>query len=95
MDTPTDSQSPEPATEPQLSFGQKRVRADFNPSKFPDVDTVKNKTAALIDFLAGQQFTSVFHEGNPKQDGEKIRLASKAIDLYEEACMWAVKALTA
>jgi len=101
MDTPTDFQSPEPATEPQLSFGQKRVRADFNPSKFPDVDTVKNHTAAIMDFLnacKNDEVSKTYGESEAiKQEvsGEKLRLIAIAQTKYEEACMWAVKALTA
>ena len=58
------------------------VRADFNPSKLPKVDEVKILTARLITLM---------------QDGleQDPRCANIAIHQYEDAAMWAVKALTA
>lgn len=34
---------------PELTFGQRCVNAQFNPSKFPEVDEVKAILARLID----------------------------------------------
>ena len=106
MDTPTDSQSPEPATEPQhaprpLTFGEKRVRFDFNPSRFPEVDLVKKQTADIIDFLnacKNDEVSKTYGETDAAKkelSGEKLRSIALAQTAYEEACMWAVKALTA
>jgi len=58
------------------------VRADFNPSGLQKVDEVKLITARLITLM---------------QDGLDLdpRCAALAITHYENAAMWAVKALTA
>jgi hypothetical protein len=65
------------------TLGEKRVRADFNPSSNELVSEIKAKTAELIDLC-----------GNALQTKEP-RLAALAQTAYEEAAMWAVKAATA
>jgi len=75
-----------------MTFGQERVRLDFNPAAqgVPGslsgelVDQIKRETAALIDLLRES------NEDNCR-DGRLIALAQTA---YEEAAMWAVKAIT-
>ena len=64
-----------------LTFGENRVRFDFNPSQNPDVEKLKRLTADLIDAC----------EMLKVKDG---RLAALAQTAYEEAAMWAVKAAT-
>ena len=63
------------------SIGEDRVRIKFNPSQTGDVDTIKQRTADLINFV----------ERFRPQD---VRLVSLAQTAYEEAAMWAVKAAT-
>lgn len=64
-----------------MSIGEERVRYSFNPSGNGGVDEVKRLSAALIDWC------ETLKEKEP-------RLAALAQTSYEEACMWAVKAIT-
>ena len=99
MQTDNSPQAPDQTTQP--TFGQQRVRVDFNPSKFPAVDKVKLDTAAIMDFInacKNDEVSKTYGESEAtKQEtsGEKLRLIAIAQTKYEEACMWAVKALTA
>lgn len=70
----------------EQTLGQKRVKADFNPSKQDRVDQIKNKTAELIDLLEESRNLPI------TGSGEKQRLISLAQTTFEEAAMWAVKA---
>jgi hypothetical protein len=65
--------------------GEYLVGVSFNPSKNPQVDQIKAKTAELIDLMEG------WAEG---VTGVGAREASCAITNYEQAAMWAVKAVT-
>lgn len=72
------------------TLGQKRVKAEFNPSKNDLVDQIKNKSAELIDLIEllkefdENEFTSMTHE--------RFRLIEKAEFDIETGCMYAVKA---
>lgn len=66
----------------EKTLGEKRVRTDFNISGDSVIDTIKMKTAELINLV----------ETLKEKD---IRLASLAQTTYEEAAMWAVKVATA
>jgi hypothetical protein len=69
-----------------MSFGERAVGLQFNPSNQTAVYQCKSKFAALIDQLeACRQSTT---------DGEVKRLCSIAITEAQTAQMWAVKALT-
>jgi hypothetical protein len=70
-----------------MSVGTDRVRVDFNPSNSSPVYVVKSRTADLIDLLEAE-----IAQG---ERSEKARLVAIAMTKYEEAAMWAVKALTA
>lgn len=70
----------------EQTFGQQRVRARFNPSQEDAVDANKAATAAILDTLKARMDAS--------ENGEEKRLLALAMTGYEEACMWAVKALT-
>ncbi|WPC11518.1 hypothetical protein LEQ04_13470 [Riemerella anatipestifer] len=70
------------------TLGQKRVGAEFNPSKKELVDIIKNKSAELIDLLEGMREHGSHAE---KISGEKHRLISIAQTEIETACMYAVK----
>lgn len=82
------------------TLGQKRVRLSHNPFKESLVDTIKQKTAELIDLLQAVRNDEVSktYEESPEQlkaqSGEKLRLISIAQTSYEEAAMWAVKSVT-
>lgn len=65
--------------------GAYRVGMDFNPSGNADVAFIKSKTAELIDFLA---------ERSAGRTQPGAREASIAMTSFEEAAMWAVKAVT-
>ena len=66
------------------TLGQKRVKAEFNPSATATVDQLKNKAAEFID-LCEQLRTE-------DATGEKQRAISLAQTEAETACMYAVKA---
>lgn len=69
-----------------LSYGERAVGLQFNPSNQTAVYQCKSRYASLIDQLeARRQSTS---------DGEVKRLCSIAITEAQTAQMWAVKALT-
>lgn len=72
------------------TLGESRVRVDFNPSKDDAVSDIKRKTAHLIDVLDNEKYRS-----ENAASAEKARLLALAQTAYEEAAMWAVKALTA
>lgn len=69
----------------EQTLGEARVRVDFNPSANSIVDTIKQKTAELIDLC---------EEMRGKGGQASDRLISLAETAYEEAAMWAVKAYT-
>ena len=67
-------------TKPQTE-GQRRVRLDFNPGDFSDVNEVKVMAANLMDFIL--------------ENGQDPRCTDLALDAIESGAMWAVKSLTA
>lgn len=66
------------------TLGQKRVKAEFNPSKNEIVDQIKNKAAELIDLTEQLRVEGL--------SGERHRLISIAQTEAETAAMYAVKA---
>lgn len=81
------------------TFGEKRVRINFNNKFNSDVDKIKAETALLIDFLQSIRTNEVSKTSSDSLTknlvtGEKLRLISLAQTAYEEAAMWAVKAIT-
>ena len=74
------------------TLGESRVRTIYNPDfDTKKVDTVKDTTAELIDLCETEKQASNSH---PTSGGEVARLWSLAQTAYEEAAMWAVKAIT-
>lgn len=69
------------------TLGEKRVRVDFNPSQEGIVYDIKRHTASIIDLVEKARAARV-------TDPEAMRLCSLAQTAYEEAGMWAVKAVT-
>jgi hypothetical protein len=63
------------------TYGERLVRADFNPSGNEAVDELKQLTAEIIDKIK-------------EHEALEPRLAALAITTYENAAMWAVKLLT-
>ncbi len=84
----------------QKTIGERRVRTEFNPSNTSTVDTLKQKSAELIDIMQSVRNDEVSktydksEEAMKELSGEKLRLISLAQTAYEEAAMWAVKAVT-
>ena len=72
----------------QQSYGERLVRLDFNPSGSPGVDAVKATAAAMIDNVL--QVKGGGYQSSPC----RTRAGNIAITKIEEACMWAVKAIT-
>lgn len=85
----------------EKSLGEQRVRVDFNVSGSTIVDSIKTKTADLINDLQAIRNDEVSKTYDKSEDakmqtsGEKLRLIALAQTTYEEAAMWAVKAATA
>lgn len=68
----------------KLTYGQKLVRAKFNPSGESRVDGIKSRAADLIDFIqAGLE---------PAERSNAAREANIAITLIQQASMMAVAA---
>ena len=74
----------------EITEGQYLVGYNFNPGGLPEVDHVKQKTADLMDMLHVFMLAQMEDGGNDAAG----RCAAVALSKYEEACMWAVKALT-
>jgi hypothetical protein len=72
-----------------MGLGADRVRVSFNPSGGDMVEDIKRRTAELIDLCNEEA-----HRPS-SQSGETQRLWSLAMTHYEDAAMWAVKAVTA
>lgn len=70
----------------EKTLGQKRVGIDFNTLNDSKVDTIKAVYAGIIDTLQSERPLT--------EESEKQRLISQAQTAAEEACMWAVKAVT-
>ena len=63
-----------------MTEGEYRVGVSFNPSNNPTVDEIKASAAKLIDLTA--------------EHGKDDRCIALAQTAFEEAAMWAVKAVT-
>ena len=70
----------------EYTLGENRVRIDFNQNRNDLVGKIKQKTAELIDIIDDFESEDV--------KGEIKRLKSIAQTKYEEAGLWAVKAVT-
>jgi hypothetical protein len=73
-------------SETELTFGQKAVGLNFNPSGDDAVGQVKQKFADVIDQLNDLR--------NSSASNEVKRMSSIAITEAQTAQMWAVKAIT-
>ncbi len=75
-----------------LSLGQRRVRANFNPSEKTVVADLKQLAARTIDTLETLRNSA---RALPEAErGEFYRLIATAQTKAEEMAMWAVKAAT-
>lgn len=82
-----------------LSYGQKKVGVDFNPSQMTEVDGIKQKCAELIDKL--RKASDEMYRKRLKRKGHvdeiSITIANEsvanAVTALEVACMSSVKAL--
>lgn len=74
-----------------LTYGEKAVGLNFNPSNNGDVQSIKLAFAAIID-----QCTSFItaEQANATPNTEKIRQLKIAITEAQTAQMWAVKGIT-
>lgn len=86
MDTGTHKREGEPTTPPKKTKGEYRVGIDFNPGGNPQVNSIKRKSADLIDELEAIALESA--------NGEVKRLVALAQTDIESAAMWGVKAAT-
>ncbi len=72
-----------------MTLGEKRIRTDFNVSGDTEIDHIKKSTAQLIDYL--NKHTGDDSGAISDEQGRLVKLAQTS---YEEAAMWAVKAIT-
>jgi hypothetical protein len=75
------------------SIGESRVRKSFNPSDNDMVHELKNHTAHLIDLCHEMRLAAA--DDRTPRGPEVARCCDLAMDAYETAAMWAVKAATA
>lgn len=73
------------------TLGERRVRVDFNPAGSDFVKYIKQETATLIDEVDRSACKPSFTD---EEVADFNRWKSLAITKYEEAAMYAVKALT-
>ena len=73
----------------ELSFGERVVRTEFNPSKNDEVSQLKQRSAELINLIEDM----IQKKENP--NSEWTSLALRAQQEIEVGCMLAVKAATA
>lgn len=73
-----------------MTFGERAVGLNFNPSAMTDVDKLKKLYADVIDHLDDFRKGYTTRGDNP----EMVRLCSIAITEAQGAQMWAVKAVT-
>lgn len=73
----------------EKTLGQIRVGTESDVTKADDISLIKQQTANLIDML-----NDLRPDNYRPTRYEKQRLISLAQTKYEEACMFAVKALT-
>jgi hypothetical protein len=73
-----------------MTIGEYRVGIPFNPLSNPIVDDIKRRAADLIDLCESMRKET----GDPETDAERNRLISIAQTHFEDAAMWAVKAVT-
>jgi hypothetical protein len=69
-------------TERELTFGEKRVQRNFNPSANKKAEVLKKMYAQLLDLLEYM-----------KEDGKDVRCLLIAQTELETSCMYAVKSL--
>ena len=85
----------------EKTLGEQRVRTEFKPSQSDVVSVLKQKTAELINLLQAaknDEASKTYGESEAhlkELSGEKLRLIALAQTEYENAAMWAVKAVTA
>ena len=70
----------------ELTFGEKAVGINFNPSQDSLVDRIKQQSGNLIDTINELRSTT--------ESGEVKRMCSVAITEAQTAQMWGVKAAT-
>lgn len=84
-------QQPEPQR--QLTFGEKAVGISFNPGGKPEVNSIKQLAADLIDELNNQR-QAAKGDGSAVVNGEIQAQYTLAIRSIQEGQMWGVKAAT-
>lgn len=73
-----------------LTIGESRVRTTFNPSALGTVDSIKQKSAELINLIF--DLPATFTDAG--KNGEVARLKALALTNIENGAMWGVKAAT-
>ena len=78
----------------KLTYGQKAVGITFNPGGMPQVNKIKELSAALIDELYNQLNDNAGDTIDRVMNLEKIDQFTLAIRKIQEGQMWGVKAAT-
>ena len=74
-----------------MTFGENRVRTQFNVSNDTTVQHIKERAAEFMNYVND----NVYSDGaDEEKTAEIVRLKEKALDAIESASMWAVKAAT-
>lgn len=84
----------------ELTYGQKLVRTDFNPSGDEGVALIKQAMADVIDEICRRK-PDLLPPGFSVSEGQYLmsngpgtRAGRLAVDKLEDAVMWAIKAIT-
>jgi hypothetical protein len=76
----------------EMTFGEKRVQRNFNPTANQQVEELKTMYASIIDKLETLK-NEKSDNGNKMLSGEYVRVISLAQTELETSCMYAVKSL--
>lgn len=76
---------------PRKTFGENLVRTTFNPSSSGEVDDIKQVVATLINYMHYSRMPEVKPD---EYQPDYIKNAKKAVQYFELAQMFAVKAFT-
>ena len=98
MDDLKKSMSSEEISKPdapsELTYGQKAVGITFNPGGMPQVNKIKELSAALIDELHNQIHECGADTISARMNFDKMEMFKLSIQKIQEGQMWGVKATT-
>jgi hypothetical protein len=79
----------------KLTFGEKSVGLNFNPSNDDAVGRIKRSCADAIDVLNNERIAiKTSQNEDDGQNGERLAMLTLAIRAIQDGQMWGVKAVT-